>query len=96
MPWNDFSSSFVKLEFLNLGSHLTVLLPLYSEYFHLRVWKGFGDWIGNVKLNLGFSIWKACLFGAGSEDQSLIVLEGPHLSKDNPSLLHGGEQCIWF
>lgn len=60
-----------------------------SEYFPLRVWEGVGAWIGNAELNFTFPFWKAFLSGAGSEHQSLIVLEGPHLSKDNPSSLHG-------
>lgn len=96
MPWSDFSLRFVKLQFLNLGSHLTVFLPMSYEYFTLRVWEDVGAWIGNAKLNFSFSFWKAYLSGAGSEHQSLIILKGPRLSKNNPSSLHGEEQCIWF
>lgn len=64
-------SRFYQVAVLNPGSHLTVFLPMSSEYFPLRVWEGVGTWIGNAKLSFSFSFWKACLSGVSSEHQSL-------------------------
>lgn len=71
---------FVKLQFL----HLTILLPMSSEY-SLRAWEGVRSWIGNAKLNLA-SLSDKLVF--------LVLVLSTNLSKDNPSLLHGGKQCI--